>query len=145
MSENSTTSNQAGFRLDSSYFEKNSGYYTAMYDVFKSTGSAKFNWAAFLFQGWWYLYRKLYIHALIFWVLSYIPGVGLITAILSGIIANKMYFEDAESKLSKGDRSGAGVNTWVPILGIAFTVIFVVGLFFMLASMFMAGMVDALS
>lgn len=109
--------------IDSGYYGKNAAYYQAQYEMHKASGSSSFNWAAFLFQGWWFLYRKLYLLALIFWVASYIPGVGLVTAIIAGLIANKSYFEDAEKKLSFEDRSAAGVNEWVPILGIAASVI----------------------
>lgn len=145
MSKQSAPNGQIDNRIDPEYFEKNIGYYTAQYEQFKNLGRSNFNWAAFFFTGWWFLYRRLYVAALIFLILSYVPGVGFIVAILAGIIANKTYFEDAENRLAKGDRSASGINSWVPALAAAIIIITLVLIAFAIFTFVISATAGALS
>lgn len=129
--------------VDPAYFGENQAYYSDQYAQFKRSNKASFNWAAFFFQGWWFLYRKLYVPALIFWLVSYIPGVGLIAAVISGFIANDVYFRDAESKLAVGDRSYAGVHSWVIWLAIGIHLAALVVMFLGFVLFFFSAMTSA--
>jgi len=56
---------------------------------------ASWNWLAFLFPVYWLAYRKMYLEAFLYGVLSLlsviIPGSGLILRIVVGIYANSYY------------------------------------------------------
>lgn len=83
------------------------------------------NWAAFFFTFWWFLYRKMYLWAIVSFVTLWVPYFNLIVWIGWGIAANNLYFKHANAKIAEvkayhGDSYGVylrdigGVNSWVP-------------------------------
>jgi hypothetical protein len=97
------------------------------------------NWAAFFFTFWWYLYRKMYLWAALCFVSLCLPFLNLLFVIGWGMAANSLYFRHANSKMSElkqfhGQsyalylRDAGGVNSWVP-----WVALLVSGGFFVLA------------
>lgn len=83
------------------------------------------NWAAFFFTFWWFLYRKMYLWAALVFLLLWAPYFNLLVLIGCGIAANNLYFKQATAKISElkamhGSqyaiylRDMGGVNGWVP-------------------------------
>ena len=113
---------------------KNRAKYLAKFDKFNYEGVDRFavtwHWPAFLFNLWWLLYRKLYLWALIAFVVLCIPGLNLISSILFGIAGNYIYYKHAQKKIyalrafdpsadiSSELASIGGVNQWAMVLGI---------------------------
>lgn len=54
----------------------NTPYYMRVFSRIKVTGSSKFNFAAFLFGGGWYLYRKQYLKGAILTLIMFILMIG---------------------------------------------------------------------
>lgn len=128
-----------------------------MQELYKSTS---WNWAAFFFSSWWFLYRKMY--AIGFGIIlativieSFIPYLSLIisiaTSVISGLYGNIVYLKHIQKQLDSFRNmdedikqrlilSKGGVNIVIPlILGIITIGIFLlIGLlgafFFMLTS-----------
>lgn len=108
---------------------KNSGYYSTAFRKFNIRGVETFaptwNWAAFLYNFWWMLYRKLYLWALAWFFLTLIPIFGFAFWIAAGITGNYLYYRHATSKIREAksvqppDQLTAvlvelgGVNGWV--------------------------------
>ncbi len=83
------------------------------------------NWPAFFFGFWWYLYRKMYFWALISFVTLLIPYFNLVIWVGWGVVANYLYFRHVNNKIDehRGIQGRAfmqclyetgGVNGWVP-------------------------------
>lgn len=75
---------------------KNYEYYKSKWhNKQKFENFASWNWPAFFFPVYWLAYRKMYLEAFIYGVLSLflviIPGSGLILHIVTGIFANSYY------------------------------------------------------
>lgn len=117
----------------------NAGYYLHEFRKFKIAGkdafSATWNWAAFLGGFGWMLYRKMYMWAIIAFVLFLIPYLGLAAGIAFGAVANYLYYEHAKKKIldirtihPSGDISVilshiGGVNKWVPTAATILTIL----------------------
>ncbi|QGY40193.1 hypothetical protein GM415_08645 [Pseudodesulfovibrio cashew] len=97
------------------------------------------NWAAFFFTFWWYLYRKMYLWAALCFVTMWLPYFNLIIWIGWGVAANSLYFRHANTKIAEAKafygsgyqvylRDAGGVNTWVPWVALLIS-----GGFFLLA------------
>lgn len=78
----------------------NHKYYISIFDKLKQSGSqTSWNWAAFIFSGYWCIYRKMYsIGALIFIVFTFLSILNifpafmwLVMAGLVGVFANNLY------------------------------------------------------
>ena len=87
-------------------------YYLHKFSKFRSVLGPKFevswNWGAFLFDFLWFLYRKMYMYALLYAVgpflalyLTGIPTVGMVWKIMAGVSANYLYFWHAKDHLEK--------------------------------------------
>ncbi|MBA4418670.1 MAG: hypothetical protein C0392_12295 [Syntrophus sp. (in: bacteria)] len=63
--------------------------------------SATWHWPAFFVPFYWMLYRKLYLWALLVFVLSIIPYVNFILMIVFGIMGNYIYYKHTKKKLLK--------------------------------------------
>jgi hypothetical protein len=129
---------------------KNAGYYTTAFRKFSIRGVETFaptwNWAACLCNFWWMLYRKLYLWALVWFLLTLIPFFGFAFWIVAGITGNYLYYRHATSKIREAksvqppDQLPAvlpelgGVNGWVIPLAIVVTAGFL-----LLASLFGLG------
>lgn len=83
------------------------------------------NWCAFFFTFWWFLYRKMYFWALISFITMVLPCFQLVFMIGWGVAANYLYFRHVnnridESRVVQGQAfmqclyEGGGVNSWVP-------------------------------
>ena len=109
---------------------KNADYYARQFDQFKAQSSnVSWNWPSFFVATIWFLYRKMWLNALAYWlglpivltVLSTIittvagPGAGstfyygayFVTAfVLVPMFANRLYYRHAQAKIRKvGERS----------------------------------------
>lgn len=104
---------QAPLEFDPRYVQENVEYYASAFNRFKAEGTYGFNWSAALFTGWWLIYRKVYLIGILFLILNYIPGLGILVNILAGFIGNKFYFDQMREDLARGDYTNAGVNKWV--------------------------------
>lgn len=87
-------------------------YYLNKFSKFRSSQGPKFelswNWAAFLFDFLWFLYRKMYMFALLYAVgpflalyLTGIPTVGIVWKIMAAVSANYLYFWHVKDHLEK--------------------------------------------
>lgn len=87
-------------------------YYLGKFAKFRSAPSPRFelswNWAAFLFDFLWFLYRKMYMFALLYAVgpflalyLTGIPTVGVVWKIMAAVSGNYLYFWHAKDHLEK--------------------------------------------
>jgi len=102
------------------------------------------HWPAFLVGFWWLLYRKMYLWALVYFMLLSIPYVNVAAWIALAVSGNYLYYRHAKSRILRvktlkpsGDirkilAKLGGINRWVPVVGIivssAFFVMFVLGL-----------------
>lgn len=91
------------------FIQKKSEYYILKFkDIQESYKSTSWNWAAFFFNSWWFLYRKMYIIGfgiiLVDIVIgSLIPSVSLIVsialAVISGLYGNIAYLKHIQKQL----------------------------------------------
>lgn len=83
------------------------------------------NWAAFFFTFWWFLYRKMYLWAVLCFCTLWLPYLNIIIWVGWGVAANCLYFKHANAKISELKsyhsanysvylRDVGGVNGWVP-------------------------------
>lgn len=107
----------------------NSHYYVRNFAKFTVTGAESFtltwNWPAFFFTFFWMLYRKMYIQAVITFVLFCLPGLNLLLHIGTGAVGNYLYYKHAKDKIIEiralqspqnlGDalQQAGGVHAWV--------------------------------
>lgn len=116
---------------------KNAETYKAKFRKFEVRGVETFaptwNWAAFLFTFWWMLYRKLYLWAILWLLLTFIPYFGLVFWIAAGITGNYLYYRHVMTRI-RDARSAqpphqlpavlaelGGVNEWVIPVAIVVT------------------------
>jgi len=87
-------------------------YYLSKFAKFRTARGPKFelswNWAAFLFDFLWFLYRKMYLFALLYAVgpflalyLTGIPTIGVVWKIMAAVSANYLYFWHVKDHLQK--------------------------------------------
>lgn len=147
------------------YIGPNAGRYMHQFGKFTRTGTARFEWtwnnpAAFVGL-WWYLYRKMYLWAMVDFVLSILLGWTLFVPILWGVAravtADYLYFRQADRRIrevrpvssavdaSAGNAlhlarlaSDGGVNRWVTWLGIAVMIALLAVLLFAFGSVWNA-------
>jgi len=95
------------------FISKNTDYYMRKFEEINITkNKISWNWPAFLFTGWWMLYRKMYIQALLVIigvpVLSLIPVIGWIFPwaiwILGGMYGNSLYLDHINKKMDEIDK-----------------------------------------
>ena len=133
----------------------NSHYYIRNFSKFTIADREKFcvtwNWSCFGFTFLWMLYRKMYVPALITFVIFCIPGLNILLHIGAGVTGNYLYYRYVKQKILeiRSTRSSqnyipvlrelGGVNKWVITVGIIIGIIIAVffALFFstMIASM----------
>jgi hypothetical protein len=121
-----------------------SGYYLGKFRSFQvgrvETFVPTWNWNAFLFTTWWFLYRKMYLWALLAFVASCIPVVGLVAWIAVGVAGNYLYYRHASAQIGRvravtpeGDlprvlAQVGGVNRWVIWVGVVLTILAIAGI-----------------
>lgn len=89
------------------FIGKNSEKYLRKFTKFHQNGSESFaatwNWSAFIVPLYWMLYRKLYLWALLVFVLGIIPIVNILSHIAFGVGGNFIYYKHARKKLREID------------------------------------------
>jgi len=129
----------------------NADRYLEQFKKFSANGQPRFalswNWPAFLFISFlWFLYRKMYLHALVYavgpMVSTYLTGdvtVGIVWSVMAGATANYLYYwhcrdqiaEIKKRSLSHPDmrdftlKEAGGVQPYVIWVGVAFYVLFI--------------------
>lgn len=122
-----------------SFIGPNSERYLFQFRKFGMPGidhfSFTWHWPAFFITFLWMLYRKLYLWALILFIIWLIPGFGLVLMIIFGLTGNYIYYRHAKAKIidlkrqqPAADISASltiigGVNKWVKTLVIILAVI----------------------
>ena len=128
----------------------NADQYLTQFKKFSSNGQPKFalswNWPAFLFISFlWFLYRKMYLHALVYAVgpivSTYLTGelsVGIVWSIMAGATANYLYYWHCKEQITELKKTGwmnqpvqeaalkeaGGVQPYVIWVGVVFYIIF---------------------
>ena len=138
-------SNNESYTQDelSLFLEKNQSYYLEKFNLIEKTGDKKaWNWCSFLIGGYWMLYRKMYVQAIIYiianLILGCIPFIGwalsLALCVGLGIFGNSIYldhikktfteigFADSNMRSTLINKKG-GTNLVLPILLAAIPVI----------------------
>jgi hypothetical protein len=121
------------------FIGNNAHKYLSKFKKFNIAGVDNFtvtwHWPAFLIGPFWMLYRKLYLWALIAFVVGIIPYVGWLTVIVWGMIGNYLYYKHVKKKISElrilqpsSDISITlsqigGVNRWVVTVAIIISAI----------------------
>ncbi len=90
------------------FVQKNADYYIAKWKIMAASGSKiSWNWSAFLFNSWWFGYRKMYLYAFIYIllnILSIVPLFGFIfwifLWIMVGMFGNYLYAKKTYETLS---------------------------------------------
>lgn len=125
--------NEFEYRL---FIGKNSDYYLQKFRKFMSLGKNSFlatwNWSAFFLGFIWFLYRKMFLWALLAFLIAFTPVTFLITMIAWGVLGNYLYFLHAKKKISQFKTiqnpmassnmlaALGGVNQWVWVFGVFF-------------------------
>lgn len=138
-------SNNESYTQDelSLFLEKNQSYYLEKFNLIEKTGDKKaWNWCSFLIGGYWMLYRKMYVQAIIYiianLILGCIPFIGwalsLALCVGLGIFGNSLYLDhikktfteigcaDSNMRSTLINKKG-GTNLVLPILLAAIPVI----------------------
>jgi hypothetical protein len=136
----------------SSFIGKNAEKYIKKFKKFNINGvdnfSLTWHWPAFFLPGWWFLYRKLYLWALLDFVLNFISFIGFLERFIWAATANYIYYKHVKKKIlllksqlpsidNKALSQVGGVHTWVWPVGIIVSIImfivgFILGLFIFL-------------
>jgi len=120
------------------FIGNSAGYYVHEFKKFDAGGrdafAATWNWAAFWGGFGWMLYRKMYLWAIISFVLMFLPYLGLAAWIAFGIVGNYLYYQHAKTKIIEIKKLHptneisavlsqiGGVHKWLPIAGAIFTI-----------------------
>jgi hypothetical protein len=133
----------------------NSHYYLRQFSKFNITGTEKFsvtwNWSCFGFTFLWMLYRKMYLLAVLTFIVFCIPGLNIILHIVAGAVGNYLYYGHVKQKILEIRAIPAhqninlvyqevgGVHRWVitagVILGVILTILFAIFFSTMIAFM----------
>jgi hypothetical protein len=125
------------------FIENNADKYLNKFKKFNISGvdrfSVSWHWPAFFVGFWWMLYRKLYLWALIAFVLLLIPVINILAWITWPMSANYIYYKHVKRRIAKFKASSpslhlpsslphvGGVNGWVATLGIVMLVLVIAG------------------
>ncbi len=100
---------------------------------------ASWSWAAFSFTFWWFLYRKMYLWAGLFLVLSLSMHLALLAMLVAGLCGNYLYHRQARTSIERLrqafpgqdllDRLAllGGVHAWVPVVGAVVSILLMLG------------------
>lgn len=117
----------------------NADYYLYQFSKFTVSGTEKFcptwNWSTCGFTFIWMLYRKMYIQALITFIVFCLPGINIIMHILAGVVGNYLYYRHVQGRIReiRSTRSPenihpvlqelGGVHRWAILVAIAVSII----------------------
>ena len=81
--------------------------------------AATWHWPAFIVGSLWMLYRKLYLWALIAFILSLIPYINIAAWMAFGITGNYIYYKHAKKKIFevKAAQPSSGISTTLSQIG----------------------------
>ena len=92
--------------------KKSTRYYLASFKKM-AAGLFAFNTPAFLFGGFWMLYRRMYLMAFLFFIVSFFtPMPYILVATLFGFTANHIYWHTLKERFMDG-KTTMGVNKWI--------------------------------
>lgn len=78
-------------------------FYLYQFSKFTASGTEKFtptwNWSTCCFTFIWMLYRKMYIQALVTFVIFCLPGINIIMHILAGCVGNYLYYRHVRERI----------------------------------------------
>jgi len=141
----------------------NTDYYLQQFSKFNITGTEKFcvtwNWSCFGFTFLWMLYRKMYLLAVLTFVVFFIPGVNILLHIAAGVVGNYLYYGHVKQKILEIRaiqppqniypvlKEMGGVLRWVIIFGIVFSIILTIlfAIFFSAMIAFVGQHIDKIS
>lgn len=141
----------------------NASYYQQQFSKFTITGTERFaitwNWSCFAFTFLWMLYRKMYLLAVLTFIVFCIPGVNIILHIVAGVVGNYLYYGHVKQKMREirairpQQDSGpvyqelGGVHGWVVTLGVVLGILLVIlfAIFFSSMIAFMGQHMDKLT
>jgi Tfp pilus assembly protein PilE len=87
------------------FIGRNADKYLEKFTAFTKWGRDDFaltwHWPAFFVPFWWMIYRKLYLWALLTFVISFIPFVGIIAMFIFGMTGNYLYYKYARKKVAE--------------------------------------------
>lgn len=128
----------------------NADYYIQNFSKFTQTGTEKFcptwNWSTFGFTFLWMLYRKMYMQAVITFVVFCLPGLNIILHIFAGVVGNYLYYRHVKQNIIEIRavqspqnyypmlQDVGGVNRWVITVGVIFSIILGLLVFFFFAA-----------
>ncbi len=133
----------------------NADLFLGKFKKFSSNGQPKFalswNWPAFLFSSFlWFLYRKMYLHALVYavgpMISTYLTGdltVGIVWSIMAGATANYLYYWHCKEHIEEIKKTNwmnqpvqeaalkdsGGIQPYVFCVGIVLYIVFLAALF----------------
>jgi len=124
---------QEDFRI---FIGKNADHYLRKFRNFQHNGEGRFavtwNWSAFWMGFIWILYRKMYLWALLAFIIALTPVTYPLAMIGWGIVGNYLYYRQARKKIleyksrpsitprSLSLEELGGINRWVWFVGIIF-------------------------
>lgn len=103
--------------LVAGFVGNNQSYYVAKWKMMKRTGSkVSWNWSSFLMNTYWLMYRKLYVVAVIKFVIDIILSMlGTLGTVVSlglwvcmGLFGNYLYFQNMEKCLQEAELLNEG-------------------------------------
>jgi hypothetical protein len=98
---------------------QNAYYYIQKFSYFTILGREKFcitwNWSCCGFTFLWFLYRKMYVLAIISFVIFCIPGINFFMHIVVGVLGNYLYYRHCKEKIIEV-RSTQSQQNYVPVL-----------------------------
>jgi len=116
----------------------NADYYIQKFSKFTMSGTDKFcptwNWSTCGFTFLWMLYRKMYVQAVVTFVIFCLPGINILLHIFVGIAGNYLYYRHVKEKIleiratQSPERyypvlqEAGGVHRWVITLGVVFSI-----------------------
>ena len=131
------------------YIGKNADYYIRKFRKFTAGGGGgagggetfalTWHWPAFFFPVLWMLYRKMYVWALVAFLVDMVPGLGLVFMVVFGVTANYIYFRHVRARVFEARETAGpegavaelaasgGVNRWVFVLAAVIAVVIVMG------------------
>lgn len=117
------------------FIGKNYHIFIPKFDKFSIMPAAfhpSWNWPAFFFAPWWFLYRKMYLWAVLSFICLWIPYLNLLAWIGWAVAANDLYYKHMHKKIAElkafhGPEyeqyllTIGGVHGWVPLVAIIVT------------------------
>jgi len=130
----------------------NSYYYVQQFSKFTVTGTEKFrptwNWSCFGFTFLWMLYRKMYVLAVLTFIIFCVPGINILLHIVAGVVGNYLYYGHVKGKIYEIRATQSSLNKklmlqemggehrWVIMAGVIISIITTV-----LIAMFFSSMI----